>query len=189
MKSIFLTITFVYSAFALSAQSDDIVKVLMVKGQYDYLTTNIVELQNSVAVIQDAYSRSDNYAIGKSKGEIIKIVHQAPSILNNFCSMALATTKNPDIAGDRHQLDYKAYAEKVNQNGEYVEIELLSSEVETLNSLIQTIRNKKYRLKDSDYAIHESQKSEGSEKNVEMLAELTVEMNEAIEILKIGKHR
>ena len=86
MKSIFLTITFVFGAFALSAQSEDLVKVLMLKAQYEYLTTNLTELQSSVSIVQDAYSRSDNYKIGKTKSQIIKIVHQAPSILNNFCS-------------------------------------------------------------------------------------------------------
>ena len=189
MKSIFLTITFVFGAFALTAQSEDVVKVLMVKGQYEYLLENISVLQNSLATVQDAYSRSDNYTIGKTKSQIIKIVHEAPSILSNFCAMAIATTKNPDAAGERHQMDYKAYAETMNQTGDYIEVELLLSELDALTSLVNTIKNKKYRLKDTDYAIHESQKSTGSEKNVELLAELTTEMNEAIEILKIGKHR
>ncbi len=189
MKSIFLTITFVFGAFALSAQADQLVKVLMHKAQYEYLTDNITELQSSVEVVQQAYQRADNSVIGKTKGDIIKIVHQAPSILSNFCSMAMATIDDPNAAGSRHNLDYGEFAKTVNANDDYVELELLPSEIETLNKLVKSIRDKKYRLKVSGYAIHESQRAKDSDKNVEMLSNLTTEMGEAIEIIKIGKHR
>lgn len=189
MKSIFLTITFVFGALALSAQSDKLVKVLIHKAQLEYLTSNIGELQNSVAVVQDAYQRSDNNTIGATKGDIIKIVHQAPSILSNFSSMAMATAMNEDAAGQRHGLPYKDYAAKINQNGDYVELELMQEEVDMLAVLVTSIKDKKYRLKETGYAIHESQKEKGSDKNLDMLAELTNQLNEAIEILKIGKHR
>ncbi len=189
MKSLIIIISFICGALALNAQSDGLVKVLMNKAQYEYLTNNITELQSAVAVVQDAYQRSDNNTIGKNKSGIIKVVHQAPSILSNFCSMALATKSNPDAAGERHQLDYNSFAAKANQNGDYQEIELLPEEVETLNALVVSIKDKKYRLKETGYAIHESQREKGSEKNLDMLAQLTNEMNEAIEIIKIGKHR
>lgn len=189
MKSIFLAITFVFGTFALSAQSDKLVKVIINKAQYEYLTTNIVELQNSVEIVQTAFQEADNYRIGKTKGGIIKIVHQAPAILSNICQMLLASESNPDAVSQRQGIDYEVYAQKVNQTGDYVELQLTPAEVEALNKVVKSIRIKKANLKKSQYAIHESQKAEGSEQNLAMLSDLTVQMEEAIDILKTGKNR
>lgn len=189
MKSIYITIAFVFSAFYLNAQSDQLVKVMVNKAQLDYLTTNIVELEEAVTVVQDAYRRADNNTIGTTKGSIIKIVHQSPSILSNICSMAQATQADPDAAAVRHGIDYDAYAAKMNEDGRYDEIELLPEEVDALAQLVTSVKDRKYRLKETGYAIHESQKEKGSEKNLDSLVQLTADIAEAIEIIKIGQQR
>lgn len=189
MKSILATVAFVFGLLTLTAQSDDLVKVLINKAQYDYLTTNISELQNSVIAVQSAYARADDHEISSTKSGIIKIVHQAPSLLSNFCFLALKTINDENAAGERNGLTYEEYVAELNQNGDYHEIELTIEEVETMNTLMKSVRIKKNKLKESSYAIHESQKASGSAENIEMLTELTYQMNEAIEILKIGKHR
>ena len=189
MKSIYLTIAFVLSAFMLDAQSDQFVKVLVNKAQLEYLTTNIVALEEAVTVVEDAYRRADNNTIGTTKGDIIKIVHQSPSILSNICAMAQATAADPDAAGARHGVDYDAYAAKVNAEGTYEEIVLLREEVEILSKIVSGVKDRKYRLKETGYAIHESQKAKGSEDNLASLAQLTDDIAEAIEIIKIGQHR
>lgn len=189
MKSIYLTIAFVFSAFIVNAQSDQFVKVMVNKAQLEYLTSNIVVLEEAVNVVEDAYRRADNNTIGTTKGEIIKIIHQSPSILSNICSMAQATVADPNAAGARHGINYDAYAAKVNADGTYEEIVLLREEVEVLTKLVNGVKDRKYRLKETNYAIHESQKSKGSERNLASLVKLTDDIAEAIEIIKIGQHR
>ena len=189
MKSIYLTIAFVFSAFYLSAQSDQLVKVMVYKSQLEYLTTEIVNLQEAVTVVQDAYKRSDDHTIGKTKSSIIKIVHQSPSILSNICSMAKATVVDPNIAGARHGIDYEEIAAKMNEGGKYKEIQLSPDEIKTLTKLVNSMKVRKVKLKSTGYAIHSSQREKGSESNVDSLAKLTAELAEAIELINTAQNR
>jgi len=189
MKSIYLTFAFVFSAFMLNAQSDQLVKVLVNKAQLEFLTTNSVALDQAITVVEEAYKKADNYTIGKSKGDIIKIVHEAPSILSNISTMAQATLLDPDAAGARHGVDYETFVAEYNADGTFEEIELLPEEVKALSILVTKIKSRKKRLKETSYAIHESQRSSGSASNVASLGKFSNELAEAIEIIKIGQHR
>jgi len=189
MKSIYLTIAFVLSTFMLNAQSDQLVKVLVNKAQLEFLTTNSVALADAITVVDEAFKKADNYTIGKTKGDIIKIVHEAPSILSNINAMAQATLLNPDAIGERNGISYDTFVANYNTDGTFEEIELLPEEVKALSILVTKMKSRKKRLKETGYAIHESQSSKGAASNVASLGKFSEDLAKAIEIIKIGQHR
>ncbi len=189
MKSIYLTIAFVLGTFALNAQSEKLVKVMMNNAQLEYLDANVPVLNDVVGVVEKAYREADNYTIGKNKGEVIKIVTQASSLLNNICSMFQASEQDVNAAADRMGVDYETYAVRMKAEGGYDELELLPEEIEALAVLVTNMKTRKAKLKRSSYAIHESQKDEGAEANIDALRKLTADMQEAMKIIRVGQNR
>jgi len=61
MKTIYLTIAFVFAAFVMNAQSSELVKVLVHKDQLSSLAQSADDLESEVVAVREAYDKQDNY--------------------------------------------------------------------------------------------------------------------------------